>query len=213
MSVLGSLQALLTVAMSSLIVLDYRHAAQFHSDTLAQELVPSGPSHDDQALRSLSVGNNDAQTVDRQRQTMTGIENEPDATRQDKPDLRGSIEALFAPSASGSVDKTPNSRASPLGPMHRAEPETQAIYIPSALISATTMPESAIETATYATINYNGLIGVNATDPYAITTESRSFSLPLEVQVSGLQWSGLIQLRAAGLMLTNRSILNPSPRL
>lgn len=38
----------------------------------------------------------------------------------------------------------------------------------------------------YATVNYNGLIGVNATDPYAITTESRSFALPTEIQVSCL---------------------------
>uniref|UniRef100_A0A6G1SMQ0 Neuropeptide Y receptor n=2 Tax=Aceria tosichella TaxID=561515 RepID=A0A6G1SMQ0_9ACAR len=35
----------------------------------------------------------------------------------------------------------------------------------------------------YATVNYNGLIGVNGTDPYAITTESRSFALPTEIQI------------------------------
>lgn len=37
----------------------------------------------------------------------------------------------------------------------------------------------------FATVNYgDGLIGVNATDPYNIITESRSFSLPDGIQVS-----------------------------
>lgn len=55
----------------------------------------------------------------------------------------------------------------------------------STLISSSTTPSTTNDSYTqYATVNYNGLIGLNATDPYAITTESKSLSLPTEIQVS-----------------------------
>lgn len=51
--------------------------------------------------------------------------------------------------------------------------------------AATTTPDVNLSTTTseFVTVNYNGLIGVNGTDPYAITTESRTLSLPTEIQV------------------------------
>lgn len=59
-------------------------------------------------------------------------------------------------------------------------------------ISVTTMSSNEINSSTgYATVNYNGIIGINATDPFAITTESRIFSLPLGVQVKYSSTSSL----------------------
>lgn len=52
-------------------------------------------------------------------------------------------------------------------------------------ISTTTLPTTV--STEYATVNYNGVIGINATDPYAFTTESRSFELPTQIQVSGFR--------------------------
>lgn len=54
----------------------------------------------------------------------------------------------------------------------------------SPAISTTIAPTRSTE---YATVNYNGLIGINATDPYAFTTESRSFELPTQIQVSSFR--------------------------
>lgn len=37
----------------------------------------------------------------------------------------------------------------------------------------------------YSTVNYNGLIGINASDPFSINAaETRAFALPIKVQVS-----------------------------
>lgn len=45
-------------------------------------------------------------------------------------------------------------------------------------------PTTTVPTLGYATVTYDGMIGVNATDPYAFTTETRSFILPVEIQVT-----------------------------
>lgn len=67
-------------------------------------------------------------------------------------------------------------------------PTLAPLYPPTAaaLISSSTMSTYQANNVSgeYATVNYNGLIGINATDPLAISTESRIFSLPIGVQVS-----------------------------
>lgn len=66
---------------------------------------------------------------------------------------------------------------------------TGSIFVPStpsiSLLPSSANMSSNISQPT-ATVSYNGLIGVNATDPFAITTESRYFGLPTEIQVSWL---------------------------
>jgi len=50
--------------------------------------------------------------------------------------------------------------------------------------SASSYDQTLDSSTNYATVSYNGVIGVNATDPMAITTESRSFGLSIYIQVS-----------------------------
>lgn len=83
-------------------------------------------------------------------------------------------------------------------------PSIQQISTPRV---ATTMPTTSDsgqsdQTTEYATVNYNGIIGINATDPYAITTETRTFALPLEVQVSGLMMFSIVTVPSHGLQHT-----------
>jgi hypothetical protein len=66
-----------------------------------------------------------------------------------------------------------------------------SMSLPSKVISSPTMANvmtgnhsQESSSTEYSTVNYDGLVGINATDPYAIVTESRMFALPTEIQVS-----------------------------
>lgn len=79
---------------------------------------------------------------------------------------------------------TPATRVANLDPPHTASPP---FWSPTASASTSASIQTTM-TGLASTVNYNGLIGYNATDPLAFTSESCngscSFDLPVTVQVS-----------------------------
>lgn len=61
---------------------------------------------------------------------------------------------------------------------------TSTQVISSSTMTSESAAAAILSAAEYSTINYNGVIGYNATDPYTFTTtETRLFDLPAEIQV------------------------------
>lgn len=105
------------------------------------------------------------------------------ATRTD-PSQTLPRKIIESTSLSPHINGTTNSMSNIDNLLNQQDTSTLASSISSALISASSISSTHITNTTeYATINYNGLIGVNATDPMAITAESRTFGLPTEIQV------------------------------